>query len=291
MAHKKIKPYIEILRPHQYLKNVLIFTPLFFAGKVMDFPLLLRSAMAFIAFSLTASAVYVINDYGDIEEDREHPVKRTRPLASGKVSKPAGLAVAVLTLFLGLLLSYIEYPVLFIVICIYVLLNVLYTFVLKHISLVDIFVISIGFVLRLVAGSVVTDIRLSVWIVSMTFLLALFLAVAKRREDILLAGQLRKVRKSIDGYNLELVNGAMTIMASVIMVSYIMYTLSAEIIAKFHSNHLYITSVFVLFGILRYMQITFVENTSGSPTLVLIKDRPLQITILAWIISFIFLIY
>ncbi len=284
-------PYIVLLRPHQYLKNLFIFAPLFFALKIGELPLLFQTAAAFVAFSLTASAVYVLNDYVDIEADREHPVKRLRPLAAGIVSKKVGAAMAGTLLVCGLSVSLLQNIHLFIVVVLYAFINILYTFGLKHVSLVDIFIIALGFVLRLVAGSVVTGIALTMWIILMTFLLALFLALAKRREDILLAGERRKVRRSIGGYNLELINGAMTIMASVIMVSYIMYTISSEITAKFHSVRLYTTSIFVLFGLLRYLQITFVEKNSGSPTIILIKDRVLQVTIALWLLSFVILIY
>jgi decaprenyl-phosphate phosphoribosyltransferase len=288
---QRIKPYIALLRPHQYIKNLFVFAPPLFAVRIAEPPLLVQAFVAFAAFSLTASAVYILNDYMDIEEDRSHPVKRLRPLASGKVSKKGGAVMAGTLLACGLTVSLLQNVYLFLVIVVYALMNVMYSFYLKHVSLVDIFIIALGFVMRLFAGSVVTGIVLTMWIIIMTFLLALFLALAKRREDLLLAGDRRNVRRSIEGYNLELLNSAMTIMASVIMVSYIMYSLSPEITSKFHSKYLYVTSLFVLFGILRYMQVTFIEKKSGSPTLVLIKDRLLQLTIFLWLLSFVILIY
>jgi 4-hydroxybenzoate polyprenyltransferase len=283
--------YLILLRPHQYLKNLFIFAPLFFAGKVTDAVLLGKTVMAFIAFSLTASALYVLNDYKDIKEDREHPIKKYRPVASGAVTKTAALSVMTVLFAAGAGMAFTQGTGLLLTILAYTALNVAYSFALKHVSLLDVFTIAIGFVLRLYAGSVVTDIALSMWIVMMGFLLALFLALAKRRDDLLLSGEGRNVRKSIDGYNIELVNGAMTIMASVILVSYVMYTLTHEIVSKFHTDRLYITSFFVLFGILRYMQITLVEKGSGEPTKVLLRDRLLQLAIVAWLFSFAMLIY
>ena len=288
---QRIKPYIILLRPHQYLKNLFVFAPLFFGGKMLQGDPLLATMLAFAAFSLAASSVYILNDYKDTEEDRAHPVKKFRPLASGEVSVEAAFILMVVLLLAGMGLAFLQNINLFAIICGYVLLNVLYSLRLKHLSLVDVFIIALGFVLRIYAGAAVTGIPLSVWIVLMTFLLALFLALAKRRDDILLAGQRRSVRKNIDGYTIELANSAMTIMASVIMVSYIMYTVSADVISKFHTDYLYTTAIFVLFGILRYLQITFVEHKSGSPTMILLKDRLLQYTLVAWIFSFVIMIY
>ena len=156
----------------------------------------------------------------------------------------------------------------------------------------DITIISIGFVLRLFIGSVVTETHLSKWIVIMTFLLALFLALAKRRDDVIhYMNTGKKMRKVIDGYNLQLIDGAMLIMASVVIVSYLLYTTSLEVIQRINSEYLYITSIFVILGVLRYFQITFVGNNSGSPTKILLQDKFIIITILSWILSFVYLIY
>jgi 4-hydroxybenzoate polyprenyltransferase len=166
--------------------------------------------------------------------------------------------------------------------------NLLYSFGLKHIPILDINIIAIGFVLRLLMGSAAGGdaLPLSMWIVLITFLLALFLALAKRRDDVLLAEEGKKVRKSIDGYNLEFINGAMMIMASVTIVFYISYTIT-EGVTRFQTDKLYFTVFFVILGIMRYMQITFVEKKSGSPTKILLRDIFLQITILGWLVSFV----
>jgi 4-hydroxybenzoate polyprenyltransferase len=168
----------------------------------------------------------------------------------------------------------------------YFILNIAYSIKLKHITIVDIFVIAIGFVLRLFAGASVIDNKLSMWIIIMTFLLALFLAVAKRRDDIILASQGKATRKNIDGYNLEFVNAVMVFMSGVIVVAYILYTVSEDVINRFHTRYLYLTTFFVILGIMRYMQITFVEQNSGNPTKLVLKDGFLQITIVLWLISF-----
>ena len=287
----RIKPYIILLRPHQYLKNLFIFAPIFFGGKICQIEPLLDTMLAFVSFSLVASSIYILNDYHDIDEDRAHPIKKFRPLASGQVQLAAAFMLMAGLILAGGVLALLQNTVLFSIICGYVFLNILYSLGLKHVSLVDVFIIALGFVLRIYAGAAVTGIPLSMWIVLMTFLLALFLALAKRRDDILLSLQQKNVRKNIDGYTIELANSAMTIMASVIMVSYIMYTVSADVISKFHTEYLYTTSIFVLFGILRYLQITFVEKKSGSPTMILLKDRLLQYALAAWILFFTIMIY
>jgi 4-hydroxybenzoate polyprenyltransferase len=175
----------------------------------------------------------------------------------------------------------------------YVMLNLVYSGFLKHIPVLDITLISVGFVLRLFIGEAAAkgEAPLSMWIILITFLLALFLALAKRRDDVLLLNEGVKARKSIDGYNLEFINGGMMIMASVTIVAYISYCISPEVIEKFHSDKLFYTVIFVILGILRYMQISFVENKSGSPTRILLKDPFLQLTLAGWIVSFILIIY
>ncbi|OGW37557.1 MAG: prenyltransferase [Nitrospirae bacterium RBG_13_39_12] len=287
-----MKNYILLIRPHQYIKNLFIFLPLFFSLKMTDFNLLLKTMMAFIAFSLVASSVYIFNDYHDIEEDRKHPTKKNRPLASGKVSKQFAKILMIILLIFGLAISYLLKSTVFYLILSYFILNLLYTLKLKHIVIIDTFIIATGFVIRIFVGSQTGNIWLSMWIIIMTFLLALFIALAKRRDDVLIYLETGdKTRKIIDGYNLEFLNTSMVIMASVVIVSYIMYTISSDVVSRMHSENLYLTVVFVILGLLRYMHITIVEKKSGSPTEMLLRDRFLQLSILGWIATFILLIY
>lgn len=170
--------------------------------------------------------------------------------------------------------------------------NIAYSFYLKHVAILDIVIIAIGFVLRLFVGSAVTDIQLSMWIVLMTFLLALFMALAKRRDDMLIYLDTgKKMRKVIDGYNLQFLDTAMAIMASVVIVAYTIYTASPEVVARVHSNYLYLTSLFVIIGVLRYLKIAFIHKDSGSPTKIVLKDRFMQLTLLGWIVTFGWIIY
>jgi len=276
---------LHLLRPHQYIKNLFVFAPLFFSFSfaLMD---VIKTSVVFILFSLLASSIYVFNDLMDIEEDKQHPKKKFRPLASGKISIDSAKVVILLLSTISLFCAYFLSTDLFIVLLIYFVLNIAYSLKLKHITIVDIFIISIGFVLRLFAGASVINNDLSMWIIIMTFLLALFLAVAKRRDDVILASQGKETRKNIDGYNLEFVNAVMVLMSGVIVVSYILYTVSIDVTERLHTEYLYLTSFFVILGIMRYMQITFVEQNSGSPTKLVLKDRFLQVTIIFWLASF-----
>ncbi|QOY55883.1 UbiA prenyltransferase family protein [Candidatus Sulfurimonas marisnigri] len=261
--------------------------PLLFSFSYLNADNNLNTFVAFILFSILASSIYIFNDLMDVEEDRGHPIKKNRPLASGKVSVRTGKLLILLLSIFSLTISFVFYTQLFIVLLVYFILNILYSIKLKHIAILDIFIIATGFVLRLFAGSAVTGIELSMWIIIMTFLLAIFLALAKRRDDVLLSLLGQETRKNIDGYNLEFVNAAMVLMAGVVVVSYIQYTISPEVILRLDTNYLYITSFFVILGVLRYMQITFVEQDSGSPTKVVIRDRFLKLTIIFWLLSFI----
>ena len=222
----------------------------------------------------------------DVAEDRQHPVKKDRPIASGKVSKGQAYGLSFLLMLLSLWFASFYSMPLFWMIILYVGINIAYSLKLKHVPVLDIFIIALGFVLRIYVGGAVTDIPLSKWIVIITFLLALFLALAKRRDDVLLNMQGKKTRKNIKGYNLEFVSAGMVLMAGVIIIAYIMYSIAQEIVLKFDADNLYLTSFFVVLGLMRYMQITFVEEKSGNPTKIIYSDRFLQTVILCWLISF-----
>ncbi len=283
---------IKLMRPHQYVKNLFIFLPLFFAMKITDTALLFNAIIAFIAFSLTASAIYTLNDYHDIEEDRQHPKKKNRPLASGAISKQQAVTVMAVLVILGFgLMATLSWAAAGILAA-YVLMNLTYSFRLKHIAILDVTIIAVGFVLRLFIGSAVTGIALSMWIVVMTFLLALFMALAKRRDDVLIFLETgKKMRKVVDGYNLQFLDAAMAIMASVVIVAYTIYTTSDAVVQRLHSEYLYLTALFVILGVLRYLQVAFVLKDSGSPTKIVLKDRFMQLTLLGWVISFVWILY
>jgi len=288
----KLSVIIQLMRPHQYVKNLFIFLPLFFALKITETDLLSNVFIAFIAFSLSASAIYIFNDYHDIDADRQHPRKKNRPLASGQISQTQAITIMLMLFIAGFsLMALLSIQATVILAC-YVLMNVAYSFYLKHIAILDVTIIAIGFVLRLFVGSAVNHIHLSMWIVIMTFLLALFMALAKRRDDVIIYLDTgKKMRKVIDGYNLQFLDGAMMIMASVVIVAYTIYTTSSEIIERVQSEYLYLTAIFVIIGVLRYLQIALVEKNSGSPTRIVLNDHFMQLTLLGWIASFAWIIY
>ncbi|HLG33350.1 MAG TPA: decaprenyl-phosphate phosphoribosyltransferase [Bacteroidia bacterium] len=287
-----MKDYISLARLPQWVKNVFIFLPVFFAGKVFDFALLSELATGFITFSLASGSIYTINDLADKSADAKHPSKKNRPLASGRISPSQAIIFAAALGITALMLSLWLDRIFFRVIGIYIAINIFYSFLLKHIPVLDIIVVSSGFLLRIFAGGILADVPISHWIVIMTFLLSLFLALAKRRDDVLIFNESgEKMRKSVDGYNLEFINAAMMVMAAVIVVSYIMYTLSEVVMQRIGSREIYFTTIFVIAGLLRYLQISFVENNSGSPTHILLRDRFIQLTILGWLVSFFLLLY
>jgi len=292
MFDKKANAIFTLIRPKQYTKNIFILLPLFFAGQIADMVLILNAVVAFVAFSLSASAVYIFNDYEDIKEDRKHPKKKYRPLASGLISKNTALLLMIILFIISFTLMVMISLKALVILSIYVVLNIIYSLRLKRIALLDVTIIAIGFVLRLFVGSFAYEISLEIWIVIMTFLLALFMALAKRRDDVLIFVKTgSKMRKSIDGYNMQLIDGAMLVMASIVVVSYILYTTSQEVIEKFQSENLYLTTLFVIFGVMRYLQLTIVEKNSGSPTEILFKDTIMQINLVLWISSFVWIIY
>ena len=294
-----MKEIIKLLRPYQWLKNLFVFAPVFFNGSVLDIDYLLPSFMVFFSFCMAASSIYCFNDIYDAETDRMHPIKRNRPIASGAVSKNMGYCLMIICLVLSIIMifSFCWHSdsariIIFTLILFYVLFNISYCVWLKHKAIVDVFIIAMGFVIRIYAGGAATGIELTNWLVLMTFLLALFLAFAKRRDDVAMYETTGKVvRDNITRYTLDYMNQVIGIIASVTMVCYIMYTVSPEVIDRFHSSKIYLTSVFVLAGIVRYLQVTMVDVKSCSPTKVLLHDKFIQSCVFGWILSFVLIIY
>lgn len=284
--------FIRMLRIGQWTKNLFLFLPLFFSGSLFVSDKLIHTALGFILFCLTASSVYIINDLRDKEQDRQHPEKRNRPIASGKISGTAAIISCICLISISLGGAFYLNQDFFYILGSYFVMNLAYSIFLKQVSVVDVAIIAAGFTFRVLAGGSLAEVYVSHWIIIMTYLLALFLGFAKRRDDVLLLNSEGKtMRKAVSGYNLEFINAAMTLMAAVVVVAYLMYSLSEEVTGRFRTDSLYYTGIFVLLGILRYFQLTFVQQNSGNPTRLLLKDRALQIIILCWIISFYLIIY
>lgn len=294
-----MKSAILLIRPQQWVKNFFVFLPLFFDRHLLDAGYLVPAIVVFFAFSFVASSIYCFNDVWDAELDRLHPKKCKRPVASGKISPTVAY-----TIMGGLLVfAFAGVAVFFsadrqvmtgviVVLASYFVLNILYCVKLKQIALIDVFIISVGFVLRVVVGGIAAGIYISHWIILMTFLLALFLAFAKRRDDVVMYEKTGLVaRKNVVRYNVQFMNQVISIVATVTMVCYIMYTVSPEVVERYSSNYLYLSAVWVLLGILRYLQLTIVDLKSGSPTNVLLRDRFIHFCIVCWILTFVVIIY
>jgi 4-hydroxybenzoate polyprenyltransferase len=284
--------YLQLLRPKDWAKNLFLFIPLFFSGELFDWSVYPQLVWGFISFSCIASSIYIINDYRDIEDDKKHPDKRKRPLASGVVSKKASILICIVLILAGCGIAYFIREKFLFVLSIYFFLNLAYSFGLKNIPILDIVILAIGFVLRIKGGAVILYIGVSEWLNIMVFLLALFMAIGKRRDDVLLKlSSGTDMRKAIKGYNLEFLNVVLGLVCAVIVVAYFMYTMSPEVLKRLGTYRLYYTCLFVLAGILRYLQIIFVQAASGSPTKILYRDRFIQISLLLWIASFYLIIY
>ena len=290
-----ITEYIRLIRISQWAKNAFIFLPLFFGGEIFNSYKFINAIEAFLAFSFLASAIYCLNDVLDAENDKKHPQKKLRPVANGKVTKRSALIIMFFFIVISVVIQFIFFSsnlYFVIVLSIYFIFNILYSTILKYIPIVDVFILSMGFIFRILAGGFATSIIISHWIIIMTFLLALFLSFAKRRDDVVIYESTGTVsRKNINKYNLTFLNQTISIIATITMVSYIMYTVSPDVIERFGSDKIYITAIFVLAGILRYLQITIVETKSGNPTEILLKERFIQACIAGWLITFIFIVY
>ncbi|SDE12683.1 UbiA prenyltransferase family protein [Riemerella columbipharyngis] len=292
-----MKKYLKLIRVEQWVKNGFVFVPLFFSGNILNIRLFELSFIAFFIFSFTASCIYIINDYSDIESDRNHPEKKNRPLASGAISKSSAKILFLILLGAIVGLTIITQSVFElnlwkfgIIILSYFQMNIAYTFRLKHIAIIDITIIALGFVLRVLAGGYITGIVITQWALLLTFVLALVLAIGKRRGELINAQLTGKTRKALDGYNIQFADIALAISCTLAIVCYLMFTLSPEVQEKFHPRIFY-TVIFVVFAFLRYLQQTLVYNKTESPTKIVYKDRYIQITLLIWFVAFVYQIY
>lgn len=277
--------YILLCKPKQWIKNIFVLAPFFFTHILWSLSLLGRVLIGFACFCFIASSIYILNDYKDREADRLHPVKSRRPIASGAVDTKLALLLAVFLVLLGVgLASYLSVSFCK-VLLIYLSLNIAYCFGMKSYSIIDVMSIALGFVLRVEAGATLVHSVASVWIIICTGLLALFIAFAKRRDDVVTAMS-HAHRQSLAGYNLRFIDACMMVLTAALIIAYVIYTTDASVMSHFHSKHVYYTVPFVLAGVFRYLQITLVEETSASPTDLLLTDTFLQISIFGWIAMF-----
>jgi decaprenyl-phosphate phosphoribosyltransferase len=284
--------FFFLLRIHHWPKNLFVFIPAFFGGTLKDISVIIQLIQGFLFFSLISSVVYIVNDYRDREKDRLHPIKKNRPLASGQISPTVALILALVFLAVALPGSFYLNTLFGYSVLTYLILNILYSVHLKDIAILDTLIVSSGFLIRTLAGGWLVNVALSQWLIIMVFLLSFFLATAKRRDDLILfqSGQ-APLRTSSKKYTLEFINTILSVLAGVTIVSYIMYTISDDVIGRLNTPYLYVTSLFVFAGLIRFLQITMVENQSGSPMRIFLTDTFIQVTIALWILCFFILIY
>ena len=279
-----IKNIIKLFRIEQYIKNFFIFAPLFFSFQ-FTFTNFISALLAFLLFSLMASSVYILNDIFDVKEDVLHPNKKIRPIASNLITTNTAYFLSILLAIIALMGSYILNINIFYVLIIYLSINILYSAKLKYIPIIDIIIIAFGFVLRLFVGGYAINEMITNWIIALTFILSIFIALAKRREDIELLLDGKETRRNVGFYNIEILNQSLKLLSVLIILIYLLFTLSPEVIIKF-TDKIYMTIIFVITGLYRYLYLTLVKNHSGDPTKIFLTDRILQTTIIAWLLSF-----
>ncbi len=282
----------DLLRVKQWVKNGFLLLPGFFAGNILQPGIFLRMALGMAAFSLVASAIYIVNDLRDMQADQQHPKKCKRPIPAGLVKPSMAVVIACVVGAVGLGSAFLLEPMFGLITLGYALMSLAYSLYLKRWAILDVMIIALGFLFRIHAGGVLVNVPITMWLEILTFLLALFIAFGKRRDEVIVASVAGNgTRRSIQGYNLEMVNSSMSLIASVTLVAYIMYTVSPEAMARIGSPYLYYTGFFVLMGMLRYLQLALVKQRTGSPTQLVLEDWPLQAVIVGWLATFAIIIY
>ena len=286
-----MKPYIKLLRPHQWLKSGFVFIGLLFGHAWNNPPLVCSVLLAAAAFSLAASAIYVINDLADRERDREHPEKRHRPLASGAISVRQALLVCGCCLLAALVLALAASTAVLFIVLAYVLLNVAYSMGLKHVVLLDVFIIAAGFMLRILAGTLGVGIAPSHWLLLCSLMLTLFLGFAKRRAELnALAGCGGSHRQVLDDYGPALLDLLIGICATGVIISYSLYTVSADTVAMHGTTSLIYTVPFVIYGVFRYLFLLLRRGGGGDAASALLHDVHLLGTFGAWFVTVVWLL-
>jgi len=288
----EIVPVLKSFRPAQWMKNLFIFAPLIFAQKLLDPLLFFKTLESFLVFCLLSSSLYIFNDLMDIEEDRLHPRKLKRPIASGEISKIQAFFIFFILCLSSLFFAFYLNRYFFIAALIYFLLQLAYSIKLKHVIILDILIVSFGFVIRVVAGGLVIDVPISSWLLICSLLLALFLSLGKRRHELLLLeNRALNHRPILRDYSPYLLDQMIVVAAASALIGYCLYAISEETIEKFGSSYLILTTPFVFYGIFRYLFLVHQKRKGGSPEEILIKDIPLLTNILLWIGAVFIILY
>lgn len=283
-------PIIRLIRPKQWVKNAFVLAPLLFTPGAITAGHVEAALLGTLCFCALSSIVYIVNDYMDREADRLHPEKCFRPLAAGTVTPVQALVMLLCLVALAGGIAVMLTPGFAVIAGFYLALNLLYSLKLKHISIIDVMLVAFCYVLRVYAGAELAQVSASVWIISCTLLVSLFIALAKRRDD--LARQIdTDHRAALKGYTKPFLDTAIAIVLASLLVSYLIYTTSPDVMHRAGTDKLYVTTPFVIMGVLRYLQIALVEENSGSPTKVVTTDRFLILCVLGWIVSYGALLY
>jgi len=291
-SNSQLAAMVRLARPHQWIKNALVLAALVFGQRLFVFPDVVRAVIAFVAFCALASAGYVLNDIADREADRLNPEKCDRPLARGDLTVAAATRAAMVLAAIAIILSLVLGPAFLGIAVLYAVLQFGYSLWAKHQVIIDVIAVAMGFVLRAFAGGVAINVEVSPWLIFITFVLALFLVLARRRHELIALGDDAIAHRSaLSQYSVRLVDQMISIVAGATLVSYMIYTASAEVEAKLGTHHLYLTVPFVAFGILRYLYLIDERNEGGDPARALMHDRPLMAAVALWILTDIALLY
>lgn len=288
----KILEVVRSLRVQQWIKNFFVFAPLIFSQNVFNLPLLVKTMFAFVLFCILSGAAYILNDIQDLEEDKLHPVKSKRPLASGRLKTTHAFFACILLVLLGLVGAYFLDIHFFIALLVYFILQIAYSSWLKHVVIIDVFLVATGYLIRVIAGGLAIGVQLSPWLFICTILIALFLALSKRRHELLLLDEGAEAHRPIlKEYTPLLLDQMIAVVTASTVISYCLYTVSSETIAKFGTTNLLFTVPFVLYGIFRYLYLVHQKDEGGSPEALIIKDKPLLVDLFLWIATAMLILY
>jgi 4-hydroxybenzoate polyprenyltransferase len=287
-----LRPYITLLRPYQWVKNVLVFSGLIFSTSLFKMDGVPLSIAAFFIFCFASSCVYILNDICDYKNDKAHPVKKNRPIASGKVPKSTAIILLAILFPTVLIAAWFLSMQFFIIVAVYLLFNIAYSLGLKKVVLLDVMIVAFGFLLRAVAGCVVINVQVTPWLFICTLCLALTLSFGKRRNELnVLHDDAGKHRSTLEFYNVKLLDVILTICCATTIATYSLYTMAQETVIRFGTQKLIITLPFVMYGVFRYLYLIYVKNKGGDPTLLLVKDLPTMVNAALWLLSVIYVVY
>ena len=287
-----MRSILATLRPQQWVKNFVLLAGLIFSQNLDKPDFILKSLAAFALFCLLSSSVYIFNDIMDVESDRKHPLKSARPIAGGQIKVSTGVLLFVVLAIASFGLSLWLNPLFAVTALGYFVLNLVYSVYLKNVVIIDVMCIALSFVIRAVAGAVVIGVEISAWLVVCTTLLALFLGFGKRRHElVLLEGQATGHRKSLSEYSPYFLDQMISVVTASTVVAYAFYTLSSEVKVKLGASHMELTIPFVLYGVFRYLYLIHQKEGGGSPTKMLLTDRPILANVILWLAAVVLIVY